>query len=159
MRANTLAKKVVKKQIELGVGGYYWPSNWAYLNDTIYPDNYDYIDPSLPFVVNGRYDPTSQRFHDVCTPFDVDVPADPPFKLSNVAIVGNGNCASTCALFTTLMFEKHGTKIAIFGGKPGEQLEYKGMAGNQVLEWADLASEIKTADLENVRLSPISVFE
>jgi hypothetical protein len=54
-------------------------------------------------------------------------------------------------MFSTLMYERHNTKIAVFGGKPGERLEYKGMSGNQVLEWADLDSEIKTADLKNVR--------
>ena len=64
--------------------------------------------------------------------------------------VGNGDCASTCAMFSTLMYEHYNTKIASIGGGTGH-LEYKGMAGNQVLEWADLASEIKTADLENVR--------
>ena len=26
------------------------------------PLNFDYNDPSVPFVINGRYDPTSQRF-------------------------------------------------------------------------------------------------
>lgn len=46
--------------------------------------------------------------------------------LDNSVIVGNGNCASTCAMFSTLMFEHHKTKIAIFGGKPGEEMEYKG---------------------------------
>jgi hypothetical protein len=73
------------------------------------------------------------------------------------------------------MHERHNTKIAVFGGKPGERLEYKGkcqnpetflvlnmyvdaqlfegMAGNQVLEWADLNSEILTAGVKNVRLS------
>lgn len=54
-------------------------------------------------------------------------------------------------MFSTLMFERHQTKIAIFGGKPGEQLQYKGMAGNQVLEWVDLDDEIKTAGVKNVR--------
>ena len=29
-------------------------------------------------------------------------------------------------MFSTLMFERHNTKTAIFGGKPGEQLQYKG---------------------------------
>ena len=50
------------------------------------------------------------------------------------------------------MYERHGTKIAIFGGKPGQTFQYKGMAGNQVLEWADLDSEIKTANLKNVSI-------
>lgn len=53
-------------------------------------------------------------------------------------------------MFSTLMFERHNTPIAIFGGKPGEQVQYKGMAGNQVLEWADLDTEIKTAGVKNV---------
>ena len=60
-------------------------------------------------------------------------------------------------MFSTLMFERHGTKIAIFGGKPGLQMEYKGMAGNQVLEWTDLDSEIKTAGLQNVSQTGFSV--
>jgi hypothetical protein len=50
------------------------------------------------------------------------------------------------------MVERHGVTTAVFGGKPGEQVEYKGMAGNQVLEWADLDSEIKTAQLKNVSI-------
>ena len=73
-------------------------------------------------------------------------------------------------MFSTLMFERHNTKTAIFGGKPGEPMQYKGlssrnsyaahstelrvehsgMAGNQVLDWVDLDTEIKTANLKNV---------
>lgn len=67
--------------------------------------------------------------------------------------------------------------MAVFGGKPGEDVQFKGtcilqgsaespiactiltmpfilgMAGNQVLEWADLDTEIKTANLKDVSLS------
>jgi hypothetical protein len=149
-----------------------WPNGVAVLNDTVYPDNYNYFKPSLPVVVNGRSDPTSQRSHDICTPFNVTMPKTPPFALKNVALgqfnglaclrsiidafytVSNGNCASTCAQFSTLMYEHYKVKIATFGGKPGEPMEYKGMAGNQVLEFADLKSEIKTARLNNSTLAP-----
>ena len=67
------------------------------------------------------------------------------------------------------MYELHGTKIATFGGNLNNSMEYKGspfagiwwglsefifvlagMAGNQVLEWSDLDSEIKTAGLKDV---------
>jgi hypothetical protein len=67
------------------------------------------------------------------------------------------------------MFERHGTKIATFGGHLNQSMEFKGtqfagiwrglwelifvlvgMAGNQVLEWPDLDSEIKTAGLKDV---------
>lgn len=72
-------------------------------------------------------------------------------------------------MFSTLMNERHNTTIAIFGGNPNQSIEFKGMhfipaallirsdnsligmAGNQVLEWVDIDSEIKTANLKDVR--------
>ena len=33
-----------------------------FLNGTRMPASFDYNDPSLPYVINGRQDPTSQRF-------------------------------------------------------------------------------------------------
>jgi len=52
------------------------------------------------------------------------------------------------------MFELHNTTIATFGGHLDLPIEYKGMAGNQVLEWFYLDSEIKTAGLKNDPLAP-----
>lgn len=66
------------------------------------------------------------------------------------------------------MKERHNTTIAVFGGRAGQRIEFKGntgiafpsgfqlneiigMAGNQVLEWTDLDTAIKTAGLKNVR--------
>uniref|UniRef100_A0A8H8CIE2 Tail specific protease domain-containing protein n=1 Tax=Psilocybe cubensis TaxID=181762 RepID=A0A8H8CIE2_PSICU len=158
-RANPLAQKIVAAHVALGNNSiqelFYNPTQWAFLNDTIMPVTFDYNNPSAPFVVNGKSDPTSQRFHDTCTEsFSQAIPETPPFDLSKVAIVSNGNCASTCAMFSTLMFERHNTKIAVFGGKPGENVEFKGMAGNQVLEWADLDTEIKSVGLKDDPLAP-----
>ncbi|THU97635.1 hypothetical protein K435DRAFT_753812 [Dendrothele bispora CBS 962.96] len=154
-RANPLAQKIVAADIARGLNStltFYSPDNWAALNDTLFPENFDYIDPPAPFEVNGVQDPTSQRFHDTCElGFSQDVPEEPPFPPENLAI---GNCASTCAMFSTLMNERLGTKIAVFGGKPGENVEFKGMAGNQVLEWSDLDSEIKTAHVKDDPLAP-----
>ncbi|KAI0058356.1 hypothetical protein BV25DRAFT_1919409 [Artomyces pyxidatus] len=156
-RANPLAKKILASDIAQGLNdqvSYYTADDFAFLNNTEMPASYNYFEPSSSEFVNGKSDPTSQRFYDVCTPYNVPVPDGPAFDLKNVAIVGNGNCASTCALFSTLMYERHGTKMAMFGGKPGEHVEFKGMAGNQVLEWADLDSEIKTAGLKDDPLAP-----
>ncbi|KAF8892937.1 hypothetical protein BD779DRAFT_1507835 [Infundibulicybe gibba] len=157
-RANPLAQKIVAADIAQGLDAtlsFYSPDNWAFLNGTVMPETHNYITPSAPFTVNGRSDPSSQRFHDTCElSFSQPIPKTPPFDLSKVAIVSNGNCASTCAMFSTLMNERHNTKIAIFGGKPGEELQFKGMAGNQVLEWADLDTEIKTAGVKDDPLAP-----
>ncbi|EIM87280.1 uncharacterized protein STEHIDRAFT_156264 [Stereum hirsutum FP-91666 SS1] len=157
VRANTLAQKIVAADIALNdssTGVFYAPPNWAFLNDTQFSLNENFETPDIQFIVNGQDQPTSQRFHDICTPYAVPIPATPPFDLKNVAMVNNGNCASTCSLFSTVMHEKHGTKIAVFGGKPGEDVQFKGMAGNQVLEWADLDTEIKTAQLKDDPLAP-----
>ncbi|KAF5339039.1 hypothetical protein D9758_014119 [Tetrapyrgos nigripes] len=157
-RANPLAQKIVAADIALGnddTDTFYSADNFAFLNDTQMPASFDYIEPSAPFQINGKQDPTSQRFHDTCQlEFSQDVPDEGPFPPENIAIVTNGNCASTCAMFSTLMNERLGTKIAVFGGKPGENVEFKGMAGNQVLEWSDLDSEIKTARVKDDPLAP-----
>ncbi|TDL16110.1 hypothetical protein BD410DRAFT_844665 [Rickenella mellea] len=154
-RGNPLAVKLVANNIALNLTNTnYSPANWQFLNGTAFDETHNYMDPTEPLVVNGVSNPTSQRFGDICTPFNVPVPATPPFDLSQVAIVSNGDCASTCAMFSTVMNERHGTKFAVFGGKPGENVEFKGMAGNQVLEWADIDTEIKTANLKNDPLAP-----
>ena len=52
----------------------------AFPNDTVQPSNYNYIDPSAPFNVNGISDPTSQRLHDLClSSFSVQIPDKPAF--------------------------------------------------------------------------------
>lgn len=159
VRASPLAQKIVKSFIDNDINFMnYSPENWAFLNDTVFTNSHNYIDPADTINVNGVADHNSQRFHDTCQQFSYDdslpLPEEPPFALDKVAVVGNGNCASTCALFTTLMHERQGVKMAVFGAKPGEPAEYKGMAGNQVLEWANIDSEIKTAQLKNDRAAP-----
>ncbi|KAL0065781.1 hypothetical protein AAF712_007269 [Marasmius tenuissimus] len=159
IRGNELAKRLVAANIALGNDdtlSFYSAEQWAFLNGTRMSSSYNYIDPTQPFTINGVSDPTSQRFHDTCETisFTQTVPDEPPFDPSNIAIVGNGNCASTCATFITLMNERLGTKIAVFGGRPGQNIEFKGMAGNQVLDWVDLDGDIKTAGLKNDPLAP-----
>jgi hypothetical protein len=120
------------------------------------PNNYDYNNPPTDYDINDQDQLTSQRFTDLCPlpPHGITIPSTPPFDLNNIVIIGNGNCASSCALFTTLMFEHHDTKIVTFGGHLDQPMEFKGMAGNQVLEWSDLDSEIKTAGLKDDPLAP-----
>ncbi|KAI0356925.1 hypothetical protein OH77DRAFT_182654 [Trametes cingulata] len=156
-RANPLAQKILASDIELGVTSaiaFYPADNWAFLsNDTQMSPKNNYMKPPTSRIINGQTFVESQRFLDVC-PFVVDLPEDPPFDPKKIAIVGNGNCASTCAMFSTLMNERHNTTIAVFGGKPGLPTQFKGMAGNQVLEWFDIDSEIKTANLKDDPLAP-----
>ncbi|KAI9463968.1 hypothetical protein BJY52DRAFT_1401032 [Lactarius psammicola] len=172
MRANPLAQKIVKAGIHQRHNNsisFYAPGQ--FLNGTQMPLNFNYIEPSVPFVINGRDDATSQRLEDICPTPNMKMPTKPPFDLNKVAIIGNGQCASTCALFTTAMFERHQTKIAVFGGNPSQPIQYKGMSryywesgcsrsvsqvlpGARCFEWADLDTEIKTAGLKDDPLAP-----
>ncbi|CAE6477326.1 unnamed protein product [Rhizoctonia solani] len=155
MRAQPLAQKIVASYIKQGIDYMnYSPSQWAFLNNTPQPANYNYMEPPTNFTINDTKDAVSKRFHDICTPYNVTLPAEPFLPASKIIIVGNGECASTCALFTGVAYEKLGIKVATFGGNPGAAMNFNGMAGNQVLEWADLDSEIKTAGLKNDPLAP-----
>ncbi|CUA67231.1 hypothetical protein RSOLAG22IIIB_07285 [Rhizoctonia solani] len=179
-RANPLARKIVAADIAQGIDYmFYSPNTWAFLNNTPQPVNYNYMEPPVDFIINGQKDSNSQRFYEICTPYDVALPADPAFPPSKILIVGNGICGSTCALFSGIAYEKLGIKVITFGGnvspppksadsslrltacktalssKPGAPMNFNGLAGNQVLEWVDLDSEIKTAGLKNVILGSL----
>ncbi|KAH8833458.1 hypothetical protein DL96DRAFT_1771318 [Flagelloscypha sp. PMI_526] len=154
LKASGIAQRTIDSLINLGVDAsisYYTGDNYANVTtNQIWDKTFNYAVPPVIEHINEKQSPVSQRFFDTCeTAFVEPLPAEPPFALENIVIAGNSWCASTCAMFTTLMFEKLGTKIASFGAKPHEAMEYKGMAGNQVLEWTDLASELKTANMQN----------
>ena len=80
-RANPFAQRILKAVIDQGLNSSissYAPDNCKlsqtiasrsvtsfvgqFVNDTNIPDNFNYNDPSLPFVINGHKEPTSQRF-------------------------------------------------------------------------------------------------
>lgn len=64
-RANPLAQKIVAADIRQGITDqltFYSPDNFAFLNDTPMPVDFNYNSPPAPFFINGRSDPTSQRF-------------------------------------------------------------------------------------------------
>ncbi len=38
-------------------------SSGAFLNDTLFPNNFDYMSPPVPVIIDSIRDTTSQRFH------------------------------------------------------------------------------------------------
>lgn len=150
LRGSDFAQDIVKANIRLGLNStFYSPVSWNYVNGQALSRTEDVFDEEVTVQVNGLPDIQSERFTDYCGDTS-SFPSSPLYDLSKIAIVGNGNCASTCALFTTVMKEQHNVKVYVYGGNPTtSQMEYKGMAGAQVLEWADLDSEIITAGLTN----------
>lgn len=82
----------------------YNPINWAFGNDTLFPENYDWLKDPIRKVINGHEDFFSQKLGQECQPFSFDPPAEALFDSKKVAIVGNGRCASSCSLFSVSFF-------------------------------------------------------
>ena len=104
MRAGPLARLIARAAADPkadpdGWLGLYSSSAWAFANNTAMPSNYDFMEPPVEKRINGRADAFSQRLGQECQPFAVDPPEAPLFDAKKVAIVGNGRCASSCAMF------------------------------------------------------------
>ncbi|KAM5541660.1 hypothetical protein V8D89_004641 [Ganoderma adspersum] len=134
--------------------GLYSSSAWAFANDTAMPANYDFLQPPVERRVNGRADAFSQRLGQECQPFAVDPPAAPLFAAQKVAIVGNGRCASSCAMFAITMAKLEGAKMVVVGGKKTVPQQYCGTIGGQSTDFSTLDSLVKTAQLKNNSLAP-----
>ncbi|KAI0628556.1 hypothetical protein C8Q77DRAFT_1067837 [Trametes polyzona] len=156
-RAGPLAQLIVKKIIagadpsgEL----LYNPINWKSANNTPFPENFDWLDPAVKKVINGRQDAFSQRLGDECQPFGDTPPAEGLFDPKKVAIVSNGRCASSCSLFSITMAKEEGSKTVVYGGRKGVQQQYCGTVGGQSTDFSTIDTEVKTAQLKNHTLAP-----
>ena len=78
----------------------YNPVNWAFKNNTLFPEKYDWLKDPVKKVINGHEDFFSQELGQGCQPFFIDPPAEALFDPKKVVIVSNGRCASSCSLFS-----------------------------------------------------------
>ena len=68
----------------------YNPLQWQFPNGTGFAADFDWLEPPVNKIINGRHDQFSLRMADVCQPFNVNPPDEPLFDTSKVAIVSNG---------------------------------------------------------------------
>ena len=78
----------------------YNPINWAFGNNTLFPQNYDWLKDPVRKVINDHEDLFGQKLGQECQPFSFDPPAEALFDPKKVAIITNGRCASSCSLFS-----------------------------------------------------------
>ncbi|TFK66892.1 hypothetical protein BDN72DRAFT_871423 [Pluteus cervinus] len=158
-RAGPLAKLIVKTASDGGdpqARLLYNPINWSNANNTRFGANENWLDPSVDITVNGKKDSFSQRLGQECTA--ADFPTPPPeealFDGSQIAIVSNGRCASSCSLFSITLSKEEGAKTVVIGGKQDVQQQYCGTVGGQSTDFETIDSEIKTAQLKDHELAP-----
>ncbi|KAJ4152219.1 hypothetical protein NW765_017728 [Fusarium oxysporum] len=70
-----------------------------------------------------------------------------PFKAENIAIIGDGLCASTCSIFVNLMTNIGGVRALPFGGHPnGQPMQIMGgVRGSQTLTFDNIATVVSAA--------------
>ncbi|PVF94674.1 hypothetical protein CPB86DRAFT_800281 [Serendipita vermifera] len=119
----------------------YDPINWSYGDSSaVFPEDYNWVEPPVKTVVNGRNDTFTQKLGDECLPFLGAVPDEPWFPIENIGII--------------TMQKKEGAKVAVVGGRQSVPQQYTGTVGGQSTSFAAIDSEIKTTHLKNHPLAP-----
>jgi hypothetical protein len=110
------------------------------------------MDPPVPQVVNGVNDVYSNPFLDDfgdssagVTPFTT-----PPFEGKDYVMVANSICGSTCSVFSSYLFQKHGVRSAVFGGTPSATTSQfdGGVKGSEVNTYESILEELQLAGLQ-----------
>ncbi|KAJ7227187.1 hypothetical protein GGX14DRAFT_628700 [Mycena pura] len=123
------------------------------LNYVLLQNNSQFMDPAVPQVVNGVQDTFSHQFLD---DFGANSSAvtnftEPPFEGKDYVMVANSVCASTCSVFSSYLFQKHGVRSAVFGGTPNSQVSQfdGGVKGSEVTDYDSILFELETAGLQD----------
>ncbi|KAF7314960.1 hypothetical protein MIND_00010000 [Mycena indigotica] len=121
-------------------------------------NNSQFMDPPVPQVVNGVRDAFSKQFLDDFGDNSSGVTnfTEPPFEGKDYVMVANSICASTCSVFSSYMFQKHGVRSAVFGGTPDSSLSQfdGGVKGSEVTDYDSILFELETLGLQDDPAAP-----
>ncbi|KAJ6549944.1 hypothetical protein B0H19DRAFT_1378678 [Mycena capillaripes] len=127
------------------------------LNYNLLTTNSQFMDPPVPQTVNGVKDAYSQRFFDdFGAASDVTNFTTPAFDGIDYVFVANSICASTCSVFSSYLFQKHGVRSAVFGGTPSATTSQfdGGIKGSEVTDFSSVLGELQLAGLADAPGAP-----
>ncbi|KAF7345502.1 hypothetical protein MVEN_01568700 [Mycena venus] len=128
------------------------------LNYVLLQNNSQFMDPPVPQVVNGVKDAYSKQFLDDFGDNSTAVTnfTTPPFEGQDYVFVANSICASTCSIFSSYLFQKHGVRSAVFGGTPSSTISQfdGGVKGSEVTDFDEIISELDLAGLDDDPAAP-----
>ncbi|KAJ7080748.1 hypothetical protein B0H15DRAFT_890613 [Mycena belliarum] len=132
--------------------------NYRDLNYVPLKNNSQFMDPPVPQVVNGVKDAYSKRFFDDfgAGSFTVTNFTTPPFQGKDYVFVANSICASTCSIFSSYLFQKHGVRSAVFGGTPSAAVSQfdGGVKGSEVTDFDSVIFELELSGLQDDPAAP-----
>ncbi|KAK7044505.1 peptidase S41 family protein ustP [Favolaschia claudopus] len=154
--ARQIVQQIIDKNLDPNQELLYNPLNWNDADNVQFPANRNWLLPARDVTINGRADSFSPRLGQECQPegFTSTPPDVGLFEPSQVVIVSNGRCASSCSLFSITMSKEEGVKTVVVGGKKDVEQEYCGTVGGQSTDFSTIDTEIKTAQLKNSPLAP-----
>ncbi|KAJ6580807.1 hypothetical protein B0H19DRAFT_982374 [Mycena capillaripes] len=128
------------------------------LNYVLLQNNTQFMDPAVPQTVNGVKDAYSKQFLDDFGDSSADVTSftEPPFNGTDMVFVANSICASTCSIFSSYLFQKHGVRSAVFGGTPSSTVSQfdGGVKGSEVTDFDSVLFELENAGLQDDPAAP-----
>jgi hypothetical protein len=127
------------------------------LNYTLLTSNTQFADPPVPTTINGVADAYTQPFFDdFGAASDVTNATAPAFDGLDYVIVANSICASTCSVFSSYLFQKHGVRSAVFGGTPSATTSQfdGGVKGSEVTDFSSVLGELQLAGLSDAEGAP-----
>ncbi|KAJ7236441.1 hypothetical protein B0H12DRAFT_128022 [Mycena haematopus] len=128
------------------------------LNYVLLQNNSQFMATPIPQVVNGVPDAYSKQFFDDFGDSSAAVTnfTTPPFAGSDYVFVANSICASTCSIFSSYLFQKHGVRSAVFGGTPSSPISQfdGGVKGSEVTDFDSVIFELQLAGLDSDPAAP-----
>jgi hypothetical protein len=134
------------------VGAGYPPFSAEYWNK---PDGTTFQDiswytPGVAYSRGGINDVYSQRIYHAC-PY----PAIPPaYLFQKIAVLSDGTCGSTCAVFTSHLDEVDNVITVAMGGISGQAMQYFSFPGGEVLQLGTVQAAASYLGITNQTLVP-----
>ncbi|KAJ7080737.1 hypothetical protein B0H15DRAFT_476215 [Mycena belliarum] len=136
----------------------YFYGNYMSLGYKPLTSNKHFMDPPVPKIVNGVKDAYSHPFLDNFGNSSRDLTnfTAPLFAAKDYVLVSNSICASTCSIFSSYLFQKHGIRSAVFGGTPNSTASQfdGGIKGSEVTSFDNIIFELENAGLQNDPAAP-----
>eukprot|EP01105_Mastigella_eilhardi_P025820 TRINITY_DN7165_c0_g1_i1.p1 TRINITY_DN7165_c0_g1~~TRINITY_DN7165_c0_g1_i1.p1 ORF type:complete len:647 (-),score=174.65 TRINITY_DN7165_c0_g1_i1:698-2356(-) len=157
--SSPLAVDLANAAVETGVDDTYWsPQKWIDVttNKTFPAGSTSWLVPGIQHVRGGVLGNYSNLFRDGCDIyFDVmPNPVNVHYRPSQVRVLSNGFCGSTCAVFSRHLQEFDGVKTVAVGGVQQMTMGISTTPGGQVIDVAEAVSMIEELGQASNPLSP-----
>ncbi|KAJ7483348.1 hypothetical protein FB451DRAFT_1234183 [Mycena latifolia] len=135
----------------------YFYGNYMSQNYKPFASNKEFMGRPVSQTINGVKDAYSHPFLDnFGNSSDLTSFTEPPFAAKDYVLVSNSICASTCSIFASYLFQKHGVRSAVFGGTPNSTASQfdGGVKGSEVTTFDDVVFELENAGLQKDTAAP-----